>query len=92
MSIIAKIREQDGARVVTLPSELLESIGAGVGTALALKVKDGAIVAVPIPEPASQRRRRYTMAELLVGAEHLPEIYEGVAGALDGEPAGRELG
>ncbi|TGD99821.1 AbrB/MazE/SpoVT family DNA-binding domain-containing protein [Methylobacterium nonmethylotrophicum] len=92
MSVIAKVREQDGARVVTLPSELLESIGAGVATALALDVKDGAIVAVPIAEPARQRSRRYTLAELLVGAEHLPEIYEGIAGALDGDPVGRELG
>jgi antitoxin ChpS len=92
MSIIMKVREQDGARVVTLPSELLDSIGASVGTALALEVKDGAIVAVPIPEPAPRKSRRYTLAELLLGAEHLPEIYEGVAGSLNGDPVGRELG
>lgn len=92
MSIIAKVREQDGARVVTLPGELLESIGASVGTALALEVKDGAIVAVPVPEPAPRKSRRYTLAELLVGAEYLPEIYEGVSGSLDGDPVGRELG
>ncbi len=92
MSVITKVREQDGTRVVTLPSELLESIGADVGTSLALDIKDGAIVAVPVREPAPKKPRRYTLAELLVGAEHLPEIYEGVAGALDGDPVGRELG
>ncbi len=92
MSIIAKVREQDGARVVTLPGELLDSIGAGVGTVLALEVKDGAIVAVPVAEPVPRKSRRYTLAELLVGAEHLPEIYEGVVGSLDGDPVGRELG
>ncbi len=92
MSIIMKVREQDGARVVTLPSELLESVGADVGTALALEVRDGAIVAVPVPEPVPRRSRRYSMAELLVGAEHLPEIYESVSGSLDGDPVGRELG
>ncbi|MET7243929.1 PbsX family transcriptional regulator [Methylobacterium sp. EM32] len=87
-----KVRQQGGARVVTLPAALLERIGADVGTALSLDVKDGAIVAIPVPEEAAKPRRRYTMAELLVGAEHLPEIYDSVAGALDGDPVGCEPG
>lgn len=92
MPTIMKVRQQGGARVVTLPGALLERIGADVGTALALDVKDGAIVAVPVPEETVKPRRRYTMAELLVGAEHLPEIYDSLAGALDGDPVGREPG
>ncbi len=89
MPTIMKVRQQGGACVVTLPGALLERIGADVGTALALDVKDGAIVAVPVPEAPAEPRRRYTMAELLVGAEHLPEIYDSVAGSLDGDQVGR---
>ncbi|WP_288582418.1 hypothetical protein [uncultured Methylobacterium sp.] len=46
---------------------------------------------VPIG-PAPDEPRRYTIAELLVDAEHLSEIHEGVAGALDGPAIGHELG
>lgn len=87
MPTIMKVRQQGGARVVTLPGALLERIGADAGTALALDVKDGAIVAVPVSNEARTPHRRYTMAELLVGAEHLPEIY-----SIDPNPvAGREM-
>ncbi|AWN51471.1 PbsX family transcriptional regulator [Methylobacterium sp. 17Sr1-1] len=82
MPIIVTVHLQGDARIVTLPDALLDRIGADVGTALALDVKDGAIVATPVREALSQPRRRYTMAELLVGAEHLPAIYDSVADAL----------
>lgn len=92
MATIMKVRRQGGARIVTLPAALLERIGAGVGTSLALAVKDGAIVAKPVVETGEPRRRRYTLDELLAGAESLPDLYAGVAGALDGDPVGHEIG
>ena len=92
MPTVMKVRRQGGARVVTLPGALLDRIGAGVGTALALDVRGGAIVATPILEPTPAAGRRYTLAELLVGAEHLPALYGVVAGALDGEAMGQEMG
>ena len=92
MATIMKVRRQGGARIVTLPVALLERIGADLGTSLALDVKDGAIVATPVAEPGPARRRRYGLDELLIGAEHLPELYAGVSGALDGDPVGNEIG
>ena len=34
--------------------------------------------------------RRFTIGELLSGFEHLPELYHGLEGALDGDPIGAE--
>lgn len=90
MSTVMKVRQQGGARIVTLPSSLLDRIGADVGTPLALDVRDGAIVATPVSESA--RRRRYTLAELLEGAEHLPDLYARTAAALEGPSVGDEIG
>lgn len=96
MSVVVRIRRQGGARIVTLPAALLTQIGADAGTALALDVEDGVLVAKPVAkpvaEPAPAAPRRYTLAELLQGAEHLPELYHGVAGALDGASVGDEIG
>lgn len=92
MATIMKVRRQGGARVVTLPSALLERIGADLGSSLSLDVKDGAIVAKPVVEANTERRRRYGLDELLIGAEHLPDLYASVSGALDGDPVGNEIG
>lgn len=37
------------------------------------------------------RPRRYTLSELLEGADALPELYAGTEGCLDGPPVGREV-
>lgn len=92
MATIMKVRRQGGARIVTLPAALLDRIGAGVGTSLALSVMNGAIVAKPVVELDEPRRRRYTLDELLAGAENLPDLYAGVTGALEGGPLGHEIG
>ena len=73
---------------MTLPPALLAAIGADTGTAIALAVEDGRLVATPV----AHRKRRYTLAELLDGAEHLPALYADTAGALDGPPVGHEIG
>lgn len=92
-TVVVKVRRQGGARVMTIPPVILASLGADEGTELAVDVKGGKLVAEPVaPESAQAPRRRYTLAELLQGAEHLPEIYASVAGALDGEPIGNEIG
>ncbi len=92
MTTIRKVRQQGSARIVTLPSAMLTEIGADTGTALALHVSGGTIVATPVSEPKSLSRRRYTLGELLAGAERLPQLYADVAGALDGDPVGHEIG
>ncbi|MCJ2122830.1 PbsX family transcriptional regulator [Methylobacterium sp. J-077] len=72
------IQRQGGTHVMTLHPAILAAIGAGTGTTLTLAVKDGSLVATAIPAP----KRRYTLAELLEGAEHLPALYADTAGAL----------
>lgn len=89
------IRRQGGARVMTIPPILLASLGADEGTKLVVDVKGGKLVAEPVAAelaPAPVVRRRYTLDELLQGAEHLPALYVSVVGALDGEPVGHEIG
>ncbi len=90
-AVVVRIRRQGGARVVTLPPALLASIGADAGTALTLSVKEGALVATPVVDSA-ERPRRYALAELLEGAEHLPALYAETSGALGGPPVGDEIG
>lgn len=92
MSVVVRIRRQGGARIVTLPAALLTQIGADAGTALALDVQDGVLVAKPVAQPTPAAPRRYTLSELMQGAERLPELYRGVAGALDGASVGDEIG
>lgn len=92
MATMVKVRRQGGARIVTLPAALLARIGADTGTTLTLDVRAGAIVAKPVTELAPAAPRRYTLTELLVDAERLPEIYRAVDGALDGDPVGNEIG
>ncbi len=52
----------------------------------------GLRLTVDLADPAPDKPRRIPIAELLVGAEHLPEICPDIAGTLDGPPVGRELG
>ena len=44
------------------------------------------------PDVEGVRPRRYSLADLLQGAETLPGLYEGTEGCLDGPPVGREAG
>ncbi len=92
MATMVKVRRQGGARIVTLPAALLARIGADTGTTLAVEVEDGALIAKPVPEPSNAGRRRYTLDELLIGAEQLPDLYRAMQGALEGGPDGDEIG
>ncbi|MCJ2093629.1 PbsX family transcriptional regulator [Methylobacterium sp. J-072] len=85
---VVTVRRQGGARVMTLPPAVLAAIGADTGTDLTLAVQDGTLVATPV----AKRKRRYTLAELLEGAEHLPALYADTAKALEGPPVGDEIG
>lgn len=93
--LMVMIRRQGGARIMTIPPAVLASLGADEGTELVVDVKGGKLVAEPVahePAPAPDPRRRYTLDELLQGAEHLPALYASVSSALDGEPVGNEIG
>ena len=63
-----------------------------LATALSVLKALGLRLTVDLADPAPDKPRRIPIAELLVGAEHLPEICPDIAGTLDGPPVGRELG
>ena len=89
MSVTSKIRRQGGAAVITLPPTLLRLLHLEIGAQLELNVVDGELIARPVTQPA---RKRYSLAELLEGAEEVAELNAQTAAARDGDPVGRELG
>jgi len=89
--ITVNIREQGGAAVMTIPSEILKRLNSEVGATLELEVGQGVFTARSV---RTQSRKRYSLAELLRGAtpEGMAALNEDTAWAREGEPAGRELG
>lgn len=73
---------------MTIPPALLKLMDAGVGTQMSLSVAEGELIARPI----SSLKKRYSVAELLQGAEAVAELNAQTAWARDGNPMGRELG
>ena len=61
------LRKQGGAVVVTVPPSVLKSLGLKIGSELQMDVLDDALVIMPVPVWA-HKRKRYTLAQLLVGA------------------------
>ncbi|MCD7110267.1 PbsX family transcriptional regulator [Rhizobium sp. DKSPLA3] len=86
MSNTAKIRRQGGATVFSIPPALLKMLGADVGTELALVVDNGALVATPV-----KTRKRYTLAELLEGADEMVALNKQAAAWETGAPVGNEV-
>ncbi|VVN74020.1 AbrB/MazE/SpoVT family DNA-binding domain-containing protein [Pseudomonas fluorescens] len=89
MSVTSKIRRQGGAAVMTIPPTLLKLLHLEVGAQLELNVVDGELIARPVVQPV---RKRYTLAELLEGAEAIAELNAATADTREGDPVGRELG
>jgi antitoxin ChpS len=87
VAVTSKIRKQGGAAVLTIPPALLRLMDADIGTQVTLTVENRKLVA----KPAATARKRYSLAELLKGAEAMKHINADVAWASDGEPIGREI-
>jgi antitoxin ChpS len=88
MPVTSKIRRQGGAAVVTIPPALLKLMDLDVGAQVTLSVSKGKLVA----QPVKSERRRYTLAELLKGADEMKRLHEEVSWAREGEPVGHEIG
>ncbi|TCP90660.1 antitoxin ChpS [Rhizobium sp. PP-F2F-G36] len=86
MSNTAKIRRQGGATVFSIPPALLKMLGADVGTELALVVDNGALVATPL-----KTKKRFTLAELLEGADEMVALNRQAADWEAGAPVGKEV-
>ena len=89
MSVISKIRRQGGAAVITIPPTLLKLLHLEVGAQLELNVVDGELIARPA---VAATRKRYSLSELLEGAEELQKLNAQTSETLEGDSVGRELG
>lgn len=87
MSVTSKIRRQGGAAVVTIPPALLKLMDVEVGSQLSLSVADGELIARPV----RGARKRYSLGELLEGADAMAELNAQTEWAREGESVGREL-
>ena len=79
MTITTKIGRQGGAVIVTVPQ---------VGDQLSLTASDEALVT----RPMECAKPRYTLNELLRGADDMERLAAETAGRLDGDAVGREIG
>jgi antitoxin ChpS len=86
MTNTAKIRRQGGATVFSIPPALLKMLGVEVGAELTLVVDNGALVATP-----TKPRKRYTLAELLEGADEISAMNKRNASWNEGAPVGNEV-
>ena len=70
MTVTTRIRRQGGAAVMTIPPALLKMLGLEIGEQLTLEVDNGALVASPV----RLEKKRFTLAELLDGAEEVAAL------------------
>ena len=87
MTVTSKIRKQGGAAVMTIPPALLRLMDIDIGTLVTLTVEDRKLVA----KPQAAARKRYSLKELLKGAEAVKQFNVDVAWSRDGDPVGHEI-
>ena len=78
----ATLRAVGGSVSVTLPRQMLRTLGLDAGAAVAVMVEDGRLVLAPT-------RPRYSLAELLAGMK--PGDMPTAPGWGDAPPVGREV-
>lgn len=87
MTVTTRIRRQGGAAVMTIPPALLKMLGLEIGGHLTLEVDNGALVASPVrPE-----KKRFTLAELLEGADEVAVLNASARGWDETPPIGKEV-
>ncbi|KAA3514387.1 AbrB/MazE/SpoVT family DNA-binding domain-containing protein [Agrobacterium rosae] len=70
MTVTTKIRRQGGAAVMTIPPALLKLMGTEIGSEMTLEIDNGNLVASPV----NTQKKRYSLAELLEGAEEMAAL------------------
>jgi len=78
----ATLRAVGGSVSVTLPRQMLRTLGLAAGASVAVTVEDGRLVLTPA-------RPRYSLADLLEGMK--PGDMPTVKGWADAKPTGREV-
>ncbi|MDH4440667.1 MAG: PbsX family transcriptional regulator [Rhizobium sp.] len=87
MPFVRKIRRQGNSAILSIPSALLRRLNVEPHDLLTLDVQDGVLIGRPVGRPS----RRYTLAELLVGADELAQLNASVREQMDWPSAGCEL-
>lgn len=82
-----RIRRQGNSAILSIPSALLRRLNVEPHDILNLDVQDGVLIGRPVDRPI----RRYSLAELLVGADQLAQLNESVREHMDTPSVGREL-
>lgn len=88
MTMNSTIRRQGGAAVMTIPLAFLKLLDLHIGSEVELSVEAGELVAKPVPPLI---RKRYSVTELLKGAEFVAELNNETAWAREGDSVGREI-
>jgi len=85
--ITVNVRQQGGAAIITIPSNVLKMLDIKVGSSLELSVTKEGFTAHP------KTHKRYTLKELLKGAtpKNLKALNEETKWAREGDSVGREL-
>ncbi len=86
MTVTTRIRRQGGAAVMTIPPALLKMLGLEIGEQLTLEVDNGALVASPV----RKEKKRFTLAELLEGADEVAALNAGAREWDEAPPVGKE--
>ncbi|SNB77344.1 MULTISPECIES: AbrB/MazE/SpoVT family DNA-binding domain-containing protein [unclassified Agrobacterium] len=86
MTVTTRIRRQGGAAVMTIPPALLKMLGLEIGEQLTLEVDNGALVASPV----RQEKKRFTLAELLEGADEVATLNASAREWDEAPPVGKE--
>ncbi len=87
MPLKRKIRRQGNSAILSISPALLRRLNVEPDDLLTLDVQDGVLVGRPVGRPI----RRYTLAELLVGADQLAQLNASVREYVDSPSVGREF-
>lgn len=86
MTVTTRIRRQGGAAVMTIPPALLKMLGLEIGEQLTLAVDNGMLVASPV----RQEKKRFTLTELLEGADEVAALNASAREWDEAPPVGKE--
>jgi antitoxin ChpS len=81
----ANLRKVGGSVMLAVPPTLLEQLRLGPGAKVGLKIERGRLIVAP------QKRKRYTLEELLAQCDPKAPISEEDREWFDSKPVGREI-
>jgi len=88
--ITVNLRQQGGAAIMTVPSDVLKMLNIQVGATLELEVTGNAFTVHPVQKA---HRKRYSLKELLHGVtpQKMKALHAKTKWFREGKPVGREI-